>query len=172
MTSSRLENSSEIQTAPVTFLDGPADYPRIPRSASSMVVPLPDRLRVALHRDAVGVYDILTDAEHPQEKLWMIAEYERVGEPYDGRYRLVRERPLHSRRCWDEAFMFHAETGGDRGCTCGVAAGIENGVPYDALCEECGQRVERRFGAWMCPTHRDQGHVEFHARTDGSSLDA
>jgi hypothetical protein len=49
---------------------------------------------------------------------------------------------------------------------------VEGGVNYDAYCIECAEgtgteaifrRVERRFGAWVCPVHRDEGHVDFHA---------
>jgi hypothetical protein len=74
---------------PITFLDAPAEYLMVPRSASSMCAPLPKRLRVALHRDAIGVYDILGEDESRQESLWLIADYERVGGDYDGRYRVT-----------------------------------------------------------------------------------
>ncbi len=30
-----------------------------------------------------------------------------------------------------------------------------------AHCIECGQPVTYRFGAWHCPVHRDEGHVQF-----------
>lgn len=35
---------------------------------------------------------------------------------------------------------------------------------FDVTCEECGASVEYRFGAWICPTHRDRGHVVFTKR--------
>jgi hypothetical protein len=40
-------------------------------------------------------------------------------------------------------------------------SGVENGRPYDAYCIECGASVVWRNGAWICPRHRDLGHVEF-----------
>lgn len=46
-----------------------------------------------------------------------------------------------------------------------MPSGQENGVPYDAHCVECGRRVTRRFGAWVCPVHGDACHVKFIART-------
>ena len=43
-------------------------------------------------------------------------------------------------------------------------SGIEDGREYDAYCLECEgtkQRVAYRFGAWICPQHRDLCHVHF-----------
>jgi hypothetical protein len=64
----------------IEFLDKPDDYPALPRSASRMVSPPPERLRVALHLQALGVYDILGPTETRQESLWRTVEYERVEE--------------------------------------------------------------------------------------------
>lgn len=48
--------------------------------------------------------------------------------------------------------------------TNGSVSGVENGRAYDAYCIECNARVEHKFGAWICPTHRDRGHVRFEER--------
>jgi hypothetical protein len=59
----------------IHFLDAPDGFP-VPPSHSSMLSP-PDRMRVALHRQALGIYRILGPDERVQESLWRTVEYVR-----------------------------------------------------------------------------------------------
>jgi hypothetical protein len=75
-------NSSFALT--IYLLDAPKGFPVPNMRGSSMLSP-PDRLRVALHRDALGIYRILGPDEHAQESLWLTVEYVRdESTPRDG----------------------------------------------------------------------------------------
>lgn len=67
----------------LAFIDKPTDYPVQPRSASLMV-DVPERLRVALHLQALGVYEIIGQDATRQADLWRIVTYRKVTDGIPG----------------------------------------------------------------------------------------
>jgi hypothetical protein len=71
------DDTDQVWSMPILLLDKPDDYPVQPRCHSRMLSP-PDRLRVALHRDTLGVYAILEPEETRPESLWRVVDYVRM----------------------------------------------------------------------------------------------
>lgn len=72
-------NADQSVLTPIDLQGKPPGYPERPRSRGSSMIDPPDLLRVALHRDAKGIYRILSADETPQASLWRVELYRRSG---------------------------------------------------------------------------------------------